>query len=416
MDKPVEKPRGLSRKAVVLLALGAALLVLATLAVPTVRRWSRAEAVVERARLRFATVVRGDLVRDASAQGKIVASLHPTLFSPSAGIVSLRVKAGAAVKKGERLAVVESPELKSRLAQERATLQSLRSALERQRIAARQSGLRNAQNVDLLSVRREAAERLLVRAQRTFEEGLLNKTDYEKAKDDLKIAELELRNAAETARLEKETADFDVRDRALGVERQESIVAELSRQVDELSIAAPFDGMVASLAVQDRDAVPANAPLLTVVNLSQYEVEISLPENYGTDAVAGTKARIAYEGTEYPGAVTAISPEIKDGQVKGTVVFEGAAPEGLKQSQRVNVRLVFETRSGVLKTPRGPFLEGGGGRSVYVVANGVATRRPIQIGAISVSEVEVVSGLSEGEEIILSDTSELGNAATVLLR
>ena len=62
--------------------------------------------------------------------------------------------------------------------------------------------------------------------------------------------------------------------------------------------------------------------------------------------------------------------------MKGTVVFAAAAPSGLRQSQRVAVRLLFETKTGVLKLPRGPFLESGAGRSAWVVdASGVATRR-----------------------------------------
>ncbi|HVE65652.1 MAG TPA: HlyD family efflux transporter periplasmic adaptor subunit, partial [Thermoanaerobaculia bacterium] len=161
---------------------------------------------------------------------------------------------------------------------------------------------------------------------------------------------------------------------------------------------------------------PANAPILTVVNLSQFEIEITLPENYGSEVLPGTRAEILYEGREYPGKVTAISPEVRDSQVTGTVVFAGTAPQGLKQSQRVSVRMVFENKPNVLKLPRGPFLESGGGRQVYVVAaDGMATPRTIQVGAVSVSEVEILSGLSEREKVILSDTTEFAGAKSVLL-
>ena len=100
----------------------------------------------------------------------------------------------------------------------------------------------------------------------------------------------------------------------------------------------------------------------------------------------------------------------------GTVRFVGAPPPGLRQSQRVSVRLVFETRPNVLKVPRGPFLEAGGGRQAYVLADGLATLRPIQAGATSVSEVEIVDGLKEGDRILLSDTEGLKGAKTVLVR
>ena len=417
MDKVIEKPRGLSRRTLVLIGVGALAVLVLALAFPMIARWSRAERSVPYASVRIGEVTRGTLVRDTSAQGRIVASLHPTLFSPAPGIVTLAAKAGSEVRKGQQLARIESPELLSRLSQERATFLSLQSSLSRAKISGRQNVLKNAQSVSLLELRLQATRRLLERADRVFGEGLLNKTDYEKARDDVKIAELELQNARESAKLEAETTSFEIREGVLQTERQASAVTELQRQVDRLVIEAPFDGMVASVSVQDRDAVAANQPVLTVVNLSAYEIEITLPENYGSEVLPGTRAEILYEGREYPGKVTAISPEVRDSQVTGTVVFADAAPQGLKQSQRVSVRMVFENKPNVLKVARGPFLESGGGRQIYVVSSdGMATPRSIRVGAVSVSEVEIVDGLTAGEKVILSDTSEFGGAKSVLLR
>jgi HlyD family secretion protein len=190
----------------------------------------------------------------------------------------------------------------------------------------------------------------------------------------------------------------------------------LQRQVDELTIVAPFDGMVANVAVQDRDAVVRGQPVLTIVDLSAFEVEIDVPENYGREVPSGTPAEILYEGKTYEGRVTAMSPEIRDSQVRGTVAFVGDPPDGMRQSQRVTTRIVLERRNGVLKVPRGPFLESGGGRRVWVVDQGIASLREIQVGATSVGEVEILRGLEPGETIVLSDTTLFGAAKTVLLR
>ncbi|HET8648050.1 MAG TPA: efflux transporter periplasmic adaptor subunit, partial [Vicinamibacteria bacterium] len=113
---------------------------------------------------------------------------------------------------------------------------------------------------------------------------------------------------------------------------------------------------------------------------------------------------------------TVVSPEVRDSQVRGTVAFDGETPPGLRQSQRVSVRMLLERRPGVLKTARGPFLESGGGRHAYVVEGGIATRRDIAVGAVSVAEVEIVRGLREGERIVVSDTSVFEGAGTVLIR
>ena len=416
MDKPVAQPKGLGRRPIVLMVSTAALLAGVALLAPATRRWMRAERSVDGTRLNFAMVRRGDLDRDVSAQGRIVAAQHPTLFSPVAGIVALAVKAGTEVKAGQVLARVESPELMSRRAQERSTLLALQSDLGRQEIAARQSALRNTQAVNVQTMRLAAAGRAMTRAEELHDQGLLNRVDYERAKDDLEIATLELANAQQTQQLEKETLEYEVKNRRLQVARQESVVQETERQVKGLEIAAPFGGMVATVNVQDRDSIPASAPILTVVNLSAFEVEFDVAENYASDLVPGTRAEILYESRTYPGRVTTVSPEIRDSQVKGTVVFDGEVPPGIRQSQRVSVRMLLERKTGVLKVPRGPFVEAGGGRHAYVVEDGVATKREIQTGSMSVSEVEIARGLREGEEIVISDTSLFEGAKTVLVR
>lgn len=416
MDKPVTPPARGARTQLVLLAAGAALVVILVAALPAVLRWVRADRAVDASRLTFGTVRRGDLDRDVSGQGRIVAALHPTLFSPVAGIVTLSVKAGTEVRKGQVLARVESPELMSRRVQERSTLQALQSDLGRQEIASRQAAQRARQQADILSMRLAASERAMTRAEELSQQGLINRVDFERAKDDLSLARLELENARQSAQFERETLTFEVENRRLQVARQQSVVLETERQVRLLQIEAPFDGMVATVDVQDRDAVAASAPVMTVVNLSAFEVEFDVAENYASDLVPGTPAEVLYEGRTYAGKVTTVSPEIRDSQVRGTVAFEGDEPPGLRQSQRVSVRLLLERKSGVLKAPRGPFVEAGGGRTAYVVRDGLAEKREIAVGAMSVAEVEVVKGLAEGDQLVVSDTSLFEGARTVLIR
>ncbi len=416
MDRPVAAARRPRARVLALLVGAALLLLIGLLLVPAARRWARADRSVDAGRVRLAVVQRGDLTRDITAQGRIVAALHPTLFSPAAGIVTLDTKAGTTVVKGQVLARIASPELSSRLAQERSALLGLESELGRQQVAAKQAALKSKQAVDVLEVRLASAERLLARAEASSADGVISRIELEKAQDDVQVGRLELQSARETARLERETLEFELQNRQLAVRRQQEALAEAQRQVDELTIRAPFDGIVATLEVQDRDAVPANAALMTVVDLSGFEVEFEIPENYAADVQPGTPAEIRHEAGLYRGRVQAISPEIRDSQAKGTLAFDGGEPAGLRQGQRVGVRLILERRPGVLKLARGPFLEAGGGREVYVVGDdGLATRRAVRLGATSVAEVEIADGLAEGDQVVISDTSVFEGARTVLL-
>lgn len=416
MDQAVRRRRLTPARAAILLAAAGAVAVAVVFAVPLIRRWTSAERSVDAASVRVGVATIGDLERDVVAQGRVVAALHPTLFSPAQGIAQLTVKAGAEVKKGDLLATIDSPALASRVTEERATLAALQSELGRAQIASRQSHVKSKQAIDVLAVKHQAAERTLDRTRNLAEQGALASFEVEKAGDDLQLAKFELDNARETAGLEKETQAFEIETRRQAVQRQEAVVAELARQQGELRITAPFDGLVAGVSVQDRDAVAANQAILTVVNLSALEVELELPENQAAGVGPGTPAEIAYAGTTCPGKVVAIAPEVKDSAVRGTVSFVGPVPPGLRQNERVSVRVLLERRVQVLKLPRGPFLEAGGGRFAYVLHGEVATRRPIQVGVTGVSEVEVTAGLRAGDKVVVSDTSDFEGADTVLLR
>jgi HlyD family secretion protein len=383
---------------------------------PMMRRWWRAERSIDASTVRIATVTRGELSRDISVQARVVAALHPTLFSPAQGIVSVKSKAGTQVRKGDVIASIESPELRSQFTQAQSLLISMRADLDRQKIVSRQGATRAQQAVDLATVRLQAAKRNLERYERTYKEGLSNRADYEAAQDAVRVAEMELEQARKELGMGAETLTFDIRSREEQVRRQQSVASELQQKVDDLTVRAPFDGMVASVMVQDRDAVAPNQAIVTVVNLSAFELELALPEEYSSETAIGTPATINVEGREYAGRVTAVSPEVVNSQVTATVVFTGATPPGLKQSQRVTTRLVYESKKDVLKVPRGAFYEAGGGRVAYVVNGAEATRRAVSFGASSMNEIEVVSGLQEGEKIVVSDTTPFENAGQVLLR
>src|SRR5262249_4712375 len=154
---------------------------------------------VAAASLRTARVTAGDIVRDAPAQGRVVAARHPTLYAPASGLVNLSVRAGDTVKKGDTLLRIDSPELRSRLAQRRASLGVPRSAARRQALAIRQIGLREAQAVAILEARLSAVNRQREASRLAFEQAVMTKLAFAKAEDDARLAELELAHARDTA-------------------------------------------------------------------------------------------------------------------------------------------------------------------------------------------------------------------------
>ena len=386
---------------------------LAALAIFLLSNWSASERSVSASRLRIAEVTRGTLVRDASVNGRVVAAVSPTLFSTAPAIVNLKVAAGDTVKKGDVLAVLESPDLSDALKREQSTYEQLKAEVARQQILSRKQKLLAQREAETAEIERLSAQRTLERYDSVGQIGIIAKIDYQKAKDALNSAQIRARHASQAANLEGDDVALAIRTKTNELERARLAMANAQRRVDELTVRAPVDGFIGTLNVQNRMVVAANAPLMTLVDLSRLEVELEVPETYVSDLGLGMNAEITLPAGTAAGKLTALSPEVVKNQVLARVRFDGEQPKGLRQSQRVTARLLIEEKPNVLMVPRGPFVESEGGRFAYVVRDGLAIRTPVQLGATSVSAVEILSGLKPGDRIVVAGTDAFENAASV---
>ncbi|HEY5809999.1 MAG TPA: efflux RND transporter periplasmic adaptor subunit [Povalibacter sp.] len=414
-DRPVDQEPRLRLRRYKLIGAGVGGALLLLLIGLLIRGWMGAEVSVPRDRVRIAEVTRGQFIRDVSAQGTVVAAVSPTLFAVAPGTVHYIVHAGDVVKKGQSIAQVDSPELRNELEREQATFAGMEMAVQRQSIDTRRQMLAAQQTIDLANVEIQAAQREERRAEDSWSKHLISERDYEKARDDAAAAAVNHKHSVETAQLQKESLQFELSAKRLERDRQRLVVQDLQRRVGDLEIKSPVDGIVGTLAVNERAAVPQNAAVITVVDLSAFEVEFQVPETYADDLKLGMDAEISYGTKKFAALVSAVSPEVKQGQVTGRLRFSGEVPKGLRQNQRLSSHIVLEQREDVLKVPRGPFLDSGGGRLAYVVQDGVAMRTTIETGATSVSEVEILQGLSPGDQIIISNLSEFERVETVRL-
>jgi len=385
-------------------------------AVPVVQRWADATISVPRDRVRMATVTRGDLVQDVSVQGRVVAAVSPTLYASAPGNITLHVEAGEQVLAGQVLATVDSPELANLLQQAEATLAQREVELERQRIESRQLALEKRKAADLADVALVAARREKRRADLAHEKGVIPEIDYEKAQDDLRNAELAYEHAVADANLFDERLDFEIRASEFDLGRVRLLADNLRRQVDELSIASPVDGIVGDLLVNQKSAVSRDTPVMAVVDLSRFEIDAQIPESYADDLAIGMRAEVLVGGDRYDGQLVAVSPEIVDNQVASRIRFDGETPGNLRQNQRLTVRVLLAEHPDVTLVQRGQFLDSGGGRIAYVVADdGLARRREIETGARSLAAVEIISGLQPGDTIVISNLDAFRSAEKVLL-
>ncbi len=391
----------------VLLALGAAALLNA---------WRGNEHGASMARLRIAEVGRGTLLRDAAVNGRVVAAVSPTLYATAAATVTLKAQAGDTVKQGDVLAVLESADLNEQLKREQAAVEQLEAEVARQRILAKKQKLLARRDADSAEIERLSAQRTLERYDGVGQGGIIAKIDHQKARDALRSAEVRSRHAEQAASLEGDDVALALQTRSAQLQSQRLALANARRRVDELTVRAPVNGFIGTLSVANRGVVAANAALMTLVDLSRLEVELEVPETYVADIGLGMRAEIEAGAIKASGRLKALSPEVVKNQVLARLRFDGAQPDGLRQNQRVAARLLIDERPNVLMLARGPFVESGGGRFVYLVRDGVAVRTEIKLGATSVAAVEILAGLRQGDRVVVAGSETFDNAARVALR
>jgi HlyD family secretion protein len=400
-----------------LIIAGGALAVLVAIgfSIPKIATMFSADTSVSASRLSFGTVTRGPFVRDIAAEGKVVAAVSPTMYAPYGGAVVMQVHAGDVVKKGQVLAVVTSPELTNKLAQEQSAADAMEVEYLRAQVDARKKRSELQKAYDSAVVDQTAATRDLNRYQGAFDKGAVSNTDVDKAKSALDKAAITQKHAKSDLTIDNDSLTFDIQAKKLAHDRQVLLVKDLQRQVDDLNVKSPVDGQVGQLFIAERATVAKDAQLVSVIDLTALEVEMKVPESFARDLAIGMPGEITGNGKEWKGKVSAISPEVVNGEVAARLRFDGQSPQQLRQSQRLSVRILLDHRENVLTVQRGSFVDESAGRYAYVVNDGMADRRDIRVGASSIDKVEILDGLKEGDKIVISGADTFGDAKHVAI-
>jgi HlyD family secretion protein len=413
-DRMVEvKPN--RKRRFLLIGIGVAVLVVLALSMPGILRLFSADASVSASRLAFATVERGPFVRDIAAEGKVVAANSPTLYATYNGAATLKVRAGDTVKKGQVLATIDSPELRNKLAQEQSKADGMQVDYLQAQVDARTKRSELQKAYDNAKIDEKSAETNLDRERKAFAAGAATGVEVDQSKDALEKARIALAHAKSDLGMNNDSLNFNIQAKKLAHDNQMLVVKDLQRQVDDLDVKSPVDGQVGQLFIAPVATVAKDAQLLSVIDLTALEVEVKVPESFARDLAIGMTGQISGNGNTWKGLVSAISPEVVNGEVAARVRFEGATPKQLRQNQRLSVRIVLDHRDNVLTVQRGSFVDESGGSYAYVVRDGIATKTPIRVGASSIDKVEILQGLKEGDQIVISGTDNFKSADRVAI-
>ena len=354
-------------------------------------------------------VERGNLARSVVATGKIEPITKVEIKSKASGIVKkLYVEYGDLVKAGQLLAELDRDEMLAEVRQSEAQLASTQATLK-----ATKADLHRSE-VDAESPEIPMLKRTYERAQSMARDGVVSQQQLDDAQ---KAYELAL-NKQNVARAQVEVNKGKLSQAEADVVRAQATLAQLREQLSYTTIVAPIDGLVLSRDVEVGDAVSsilvmgsAATLVMTIGDTREVYVKGKVDESDIGKVFLGQPARIRVESFKdktFTGKVTKISPMgvEKDNVTTFEVRVSITNPGGeLKAMMTANAEIILEEHTNVLMVPEASILYDHERKASIEVPDpkGKEGKRkvPVQVGISNGAKTELLSGLKEGQEVVL---------------
>jgi multidrug efflux pump subunit AcrA (membrane-fusion protein) len=412
----IPKAKKKTRKPWVLAIAGALGLIVITVGLSRLRP---AAPTVDRASVWLDTVKRGPMVRQVKGAGTLVPEYIRWLTADTAGRVErIHVRPGATVKKDTLLMELSNPdvqlqalEAERQLASAEADLIKLRMELETQRLA---------QEAAVATLTADAADA----SRRADASSELHKKEL--------IGELEVKQTTEKAgelsrRLELEKKRLGVvassmRDQLAAqqgqVERLKAVARFRRTQVESMRVVAGEDGVLQDLPLELGQWVTPGVLLAKVVKPERLKAELRIAETQARDIQPGQKALVDTRNGVVEGTVARVAPAASQGTVRVEVSLPEELPRGARPDLTVEGTVELERLPNVLSVGRPAGAQPNGTVSLFrlMPEGDEAIRVPVQLGRGSVNAVEVLQGLQEGDQVVLSDMAAWDAVERVRLR
>ena len=192
-------------------------------------------------------------------------------------------------------------------------------------------------------------------------------------------------------------------------------LAFLRRSLENLTVRAPIDGQLSGLRAEIGQTIAQGIRIAQIDVLDAYKVRARIGEHYVARVGEGLSGTFSFAGGDHQLTVAKVYPEVSNGEFEADLLFTGEAPDGIRRGQSLQVRLQLSEDMQAVMVPRGAWFQDTGGSWVYVLKDGVAVKRDVELGRQNPDHYEVRSGLQPGDTILTSRYEAFNNAGEVLL-
>lgn len=373
---------------------------------------------VERATLYIDTVKRGPMLRQVRGQGTLVPEEIRIIAASTQGRVErVLAQPGMSVSADTVLIELSNPELQQSVVDVEYQVRAAEADYNNQRV--RLESDRMSQQAAAASVRAE------------YEQAKIQlDTDEMLAKDGLvpaltlKLSRVKLNELSNRYNIELKRLEATARAGQAQLAAQQARVSQLKAmlelkktQAQTLRVMAGTGGVLQEMQVEVGQQIQPGTNLARVAEPQNLKAALKIPETQAKDIQIGQTAMIDTHNGTIPGHVLRIDPSVQQGTVTVDVALDGTLPQGARPDLSIDGTIELERLKDVLYMNRPAFGQAQATVSLFKVeADGrSAVRVQVKLGRSSVNTVEVVEGLQEGDQVILSDTSQWDASNHILL-
>ena len=372
---------------------------------------------LERDRIRTGKVDRGPVEGVIEASGSVIPAFESVLSSPvDARVEKILKRPGETVRAGDEILRLDtSPQrlrletIEDNLSRKANEQQQVRLALEKSLRELR--GRIESGRLDSETSEYRAEQNRKLRVDGLVSEQTLKASETEAKKARIELAQLEdsVENERRASQAKLEGLELDLR--TLRKERDEAL-----RQLELATTRSDRAGVLTWVIPQEGATIRLGEVIARIADLDSFRVDATVSDVHSSRLAVGQTVRVMLDGEALPGRLSTVYPMIENGAVKFAVDLNDTRNPKLRNNLRVDVLVVTGSRREVLRIPKGPFAKGGATEPVFVIRGGQAVRRTVRLGVSGYDHYEVLDGLAEGEEVILSDMSDYTHLEQVSLK
>lgn len=368
------------------------------------------------------TVKRGDMIRQVRGLGTLVPREDSIELIPAqtdATVVRIRVLPGTKVTPDTILMDLAAPELQQKLLDARLQLKQAQADYKSTQ-AALQSTLMDKKTAAAEVNANYAQDQLQAQTDKQlYQLGVISGLAYSKSKGTADQLTTQHRLTEQQLDVNQKAIEIQLASAQTKIDEARALLDLYQKQEDALEVRAGISGVLTPLAtpLQVGEHVTAGTSLAQVVQPDKLKAALQIAETQAHDIQLGQAAEIDTHNGIVPGHVTRIDPAIVNGTRTVDVTLDGPLPPGAVPQLSVDGTIDLERLQNVLYVERPAFGNENSTISLfkYDPDGKTATRVQVQVGRASVTQIQILGGLKEGDRVILSDMSRYDNTDKVRL-